>query len=62
MIFENVLWDFNVKGEIINVCFGFVVIFYEFELVFGMKLLWVILLVDDIVCLMSVVLVCVVVV
>lgn len=56
---ELVLDDYGIKGEIVSVCFGFVVMMYEFEFVFGLKVSCVIGLVDDIVCLMLVLFVCV---
>ncbi|MFD2228062.1 DNA translocase FtsK, partial [Microvirga arabica] len=45
---ENVLWDFNVKGEIINVRPGPVVTLYELEPAPGTKSSRVISLADDI--------------
>lgn len=61
-MFEMVLDDYGVKGEIVLVCSGLVVIMYEFEFVSGLKVSCVIGLVDDIVCFMVVLLVCVLIV
>lgn len=56
---EVVLDDYGVKGQIIEVCFGLVVMFYELEFVLGLKVSCVIGFFDDIVWLMLVLLVCV---
>lgn len=57
---EEKLVDFNIEVMVVGVFLGFVIIWFEFDLVFGVKVSKILGLLKDLVCVMLVILVCVV--